>query len=46
MKLNTIARNVAAVILTLAALVAVGGTASAATDADPNSPFRPPYVCS
>jgi hypothetical protein len=43
MKLNTIARTITAVILSLGALAVLGGTASAA---DPNSPFRPPYVCS
>ncbi|MGI5502255.1 hypothetical protein [Lentzea sp. CA-135723] len=41
MKLNTIARTVAAVILTLGAVVAMAG---AATADDPGSQFTPPYA--
>lgn len=40
MKLNTIARTIAAVILSLGALVAAAGTASAD---DPGELFTPPY---
>ncbi|WP_394613277.1 hypothetical protein JNUCC0626_25415 [Lentzea sp. JNUCC 0626] len=41
MKLNTIARTVAAVILTLGAVVAMAGAASAD---DPDAAFTPPYA--
>ncbi|WP_330270484.1 hypothetical protein OG205_24855 [Lentzea sp. NBC_00516] len=40
MKLNTIARTVAAVILSLGALLAISGAASAD---EPDSAFTPPY---
>lgn len=41
MKSNTIARAIAAVILSLGALVALGGGASAG---EPDAGFTPPYV--
>jgi len=39
MKLNTIARTIAAVMLTLGAIAAVSATAAA----DPGEQFTPPY---
>lgn len=41
MKSNTIARTIAAVVLGLGALFALGGTASADS---PDDGFTPPYV--
>ncbi|MFD5828061.1 hypothetical protein [Lentzea sp. NPDC060358] len=41
MKLNTIARTIAAVVLSLGALMALGGTASAG---EPDAGFTPPYI--
>ncbi|HEX7303261.1 hypothetical protein [Lentzea sp.] len=41
MKLNMIARTIAAVVLSLGALMALGGTASAG---EPDAGFTPPYV--
>lgn len=43
MKLNTIARTIAAVILSLGALLTIGGAASADEGANGFPPFTPPY---
>ncbi|MCP2200409.1 hypothetical protein LX90_004100 [Lentzea flava] len=44
MKLNTIARTIAAVILSLGAVVIASGTAAASGPQMSPPPFTPPYV--